>query len=117
VTAVPKSCDQNHAEGIRKYLKLQGVESNKANFQYSFKDIRQTLHDGKPLIMSFRPPSHIVLVRGYTDQKCLVVNDTWKDLTHDTQYSNEGEGAVYCLDEEGRVPDKDIEFFYQITPE
>jgi hypothetical protein len=116
VTAVAPNCNQSSDANIQKYLSYLGIQTVKS--AYSFSNIKSSLQRGKPVIISFFSPGHIVLAKGYTDDGCLIFNDTWEDLTKDPgqRYTTNGNGAVYCLNEDGNIPSKNIRFNYQLTP-
>jgi hypothetical protein len=118
VTAVAPSCNYNGPENIQKYLEWKGIPMNMYSTTYNFEAIKKSLQLNKPVIISFKTPGHVVLAKGYTNDGCLVLNDTWEDLTKDPgqRYTTNGNSAVYCLDEDGNIASKNIRFNYQLVP-
>lgn len=75
----------------------------KAGNQVTFDNIKAALDQGHPVILSTRLTSagHIILVRGYTDDRKLIVNDPYGNRYGPNGYGRQrdGENVQYSWDE------------------
>jgi hypothetical protein len=91
-------CNQSSSGGIIEYFRIIGLKSKYLN--YSFESIRDSIDQGKPIILSiYAPLSHILVIKGYTENGQVIVNDSFGDQTKSIKdYSFSGENAIYNLD-------------------
>jgi Peptidase_C39 like family len=88
-------CNQSSFGGISEYFSLLNL--NTKNIQA--KEIMQSINKGNPVILSLTSPlGHILVVKGYTDDGRVIVNDPFGDLNNLSRgYSYQGNNAVYDL--------------------
>lgn len=89
-------CNQNSFAGIRDYFNLVGLKS-----KYITKSgIYEAINNQHPLIVSVSSPlGHIFVIKGYTEDGRVVVNDPFGDLNRvQGGYSYKGNNAIYDLD-------------------
>ena len=91
-------CNQSSSGGIIEYFVRIGLKAK--YLSYSFERIRTSIDQGKPIILSiYAPLGHILVIKGYTENGQVIVNDSFGDQTKSiTDYSFSGENAVYNLD-------------------
>ena len=91
-------CNQSSGAGITEYLTRVGLKSRYIG--NSFNNIRASIDQGKPIITNiYAPLGHIFVIKGYTEDGRVIVNDPFGDETKSiTQYSFSGENAIYDLE-------------------
>jgi Peptidase_C39 like family len=99
VTSLNTACGSSSIAGIEKYLDLVGLNSK--NIPVSFNSIKNEIDLGRPIIFSTRSPyDHIAVIKGYTSDGRLIMNDPFKntqDGLFNYNYSTNGRDAVYSL--------------------
>lgn len=90
-------CNQSSPAGIKDYLSRIGLKSKYLNLNQA--SIIKSIDEGKPIILStLLPLSHILVIKGYTSDNRVIVNDSFGDENESTtNYSMNGESAVYDL--------------------
>lgn len=91
-------CNQSSGAGMVEYLTLIGLKSRYIG--YSFTNIANSIDQGRPIILGISAPlGHILVIKGYTEDGRVIVNDPFGDETKSTTtYSFSGENALYDLD-------------------
>jgi hypothetical protein len=91
-------CNQSSGAGMIEYLTLIGLKTRYLG--YSFSNIATSIDQGKPIILGISAPlGHILVIKGYTADGRVIVNDPFGDETKSTTtYSFSGENALYDLD-------------------
>ncbi len=107
VTAYDRHCNQSGVNGIQSYLAQNGLQSmnhwpsKNNNFRISFDIVKKAIDQGRPLIISYSQPiGHILVVKGYTYQGQIVVNDPYRDIQNKYIkgiYDYTGKDAIYSL--------------------
>lgn len=89
-------CNQSSFGGIRDYFNLVGLSSK----YISRNGIYEAINNQHPLIVSVSSPlGHIFVIKGYTEDGRVVVNDPFGDLNSvQSGYSYKGNNAIYDLD-------------------
>jgi Peptidase_C39 like family len=90
-------CNQSSQKGIQDYLSRINLKSNGLKLNQA--SIIKSIDEGKPIILSITEPlGHILVVKGYTSDNRVIVNDPFGDENESTtNYSLNGESAVYDL--------------------
>lgn len=90
-------CNQSSAAGITEYLKFKTLKPK--NVPVSMNNIIRAIDAGHPLILSItRPVGHILVIKGYTRDGRIIVNDPYTNVTQSPRkYSFAGENAVYDI--------------------
>lgn len=91
-------CNQSSGAGMTEYLTRIGLKTRYLG--YSFANISTSIDQGKPIILGISAPlGHILVIKGYTEDGRVIVNDPFGNETKSTtQYSFLGENALYDLD-------------------
>jgi hypothetical protein len=97
-------CLASHVGGMRKYLLSKSIDTTDASYKYNFEDIKASINNNKPVILSVKKPvDHIFVVKGYLEDGGLIVNDPYTNMTvRPLQYSESGKDAIYYLNEPGK---------------
>ena len=112
-------CGYSSTIGINQYLGFYGLQSR--SMSVSFPEVKRSIDLGHPLIGSIAYPwGHIFVIKGYTPDGKIVVNDSFKNWQDDkaegdgqpVQYSNNGNSAIYDLNY--TVYGKPTEFLYML---
>ena len=112
-------CSYSSDSGISDYLSFYSLQTR--SMQVSFPEVKRAIDLGHPLIGSIAYPwSHIFVIKGYTPDGKIVVNDSfknWQDgkAENDGQtidYSTNGNSAIYDLNYS--VYGKPTQFLYMM---
>lgn len=91
-------CNQSSIHGMETYfnhydLTIKHIPNN-------FNNIKASIDAGNPVVLGINYPlGHILVIKGYTEDRRVIVNDSFGDLTQTISYSRQGENAVYDLDD------------------
>ena len=123
------NCNENHFQGIVNYLDYKDVDVEKyyknadQNYEkvtdntpkdksqtaqsilytYDFDVIKGAIDNGQIVIQGMTTPDdHIFVVKGYTKDGGIVVNDPYKDNNLDNNYSTNGKDAIYYMNKPGQ---------------
>ncbi len=96
MTAYDSSCNMSSHGGMVSYLNRMGLRANNIGV-ISFEKVKNSIDAGNPLIVSMSAPvGHIAVIKGYTADGRLVMNDPYKDVQNGTKgYSFNGKNALY----------------------
>lgn len=110
------NCNQNSRDGIVRYLKNRGLNyefydgfavdingyiTSHSPDSLTFEKVKESIDAGKPLILSFQGYGigHIFVIKGYTSDGFIIVNDSYKDVQNSNSgYSYNGMNAIYKLE-------------------
>jgi hypothetical protein len=92
--AIKTDCNAGGVIGMRKYADHLGLYTNDINVD--FNSIKGAIDRGNPVVLGSEP--HIAVVKGYTADKKLIMNDPYRNTDIDSEeYDYNGNGAVYDL--------------------
>ena len=106
VTSYNSYCNQSGLTGIGQYLTQQGLKYrvhwiDRTKEKEGMEIIKKSIDNNRPIILSYtRPIGHILVVKGYTYNNQLVVNDPYRDIQNDYRkaiYDYSGRDAIYSL--------------------
>lgn len=106
MTAFNSSCNQSSVAGMLSYFDQIGLVAKSNTGSPDFKTIKDSIDNSKPLIVSlstFDGYGHIAVIKGYTEDGRLVMNDPWTDVQSGSRsYSYKGKNALYKQNLEGQ---------------
>ena len=97
MTAYDSNCNQSSFSGMSNYLSTLGLIPNSIG-ALTFEKVKQAIDRGHPLIVSIIAPyGHISVIKGYTQDGRLVMNDPFRNIqdSSSSQYSYQGKNAIY----------------------
>jgi hypothetical protein len=96
MTAYDSSCNMSGYGGMVSYLNRMNLRANNIGV-ITFEKVKRSIDAGNPLIVSMSAPvGHIAVIKGYTADGRLVMNDPYKDVQSSTAgYSYNGKNALY----------------------
>ncbi len=96
MTAYDTTCNQSGFAGISAYLSRFNLNTNSIG-TLTFEKVKTSIDQGRPLIVSIISPiGHISVIKGYTADGRLVMNDPYKNVQGGTSgYSYKGKNALY----------------------
>jgi len=96
MTAYDSSCNMSGYGGMVSYLNRMNLRANNIGV-ITFEKVKRSIDAGNPLIVSMSAPvGHIAVIKGYTADGRLVMNDPYKDVQSGTTgYSYNGKNALY----------------------
>jgi hypothetical protein len=110
VTSKGAGCLYSATSGIQEYLSFYGLKARQIGF--NFESIKSSIDSGNPVIYSTSFPfDHIAVVKGYTTDGKIIMNDPYKNVQDGSYminglyfgngkpntYSYNGENAIYNL--------------------
>jgi hypothetical protein len=100
VTSSGTGCSYNTSQGMIEYLGRYNL--GVAYLPVSIQAIKQSIDNDRPIIFSTSSPyGHLAVIKGYTNDGRLIMNDPFKnaqDGVTNFNYSTNGKDAVYSLD-------------------
>jgi hypothetical protein len=104
VTSYNSNCNASGLGSIRDYLSQYGLKTSvywPTGADNNLSQIKNALKNGRPLILSYkRPVPHILVVKGFTYDDHLIVNDPYRDIQNNYikgRYDYSGKNAIYSL--------------------
>jgi Peptidase_C39 like family len=97
MTAYDSNCNQSSFAGMSNYLSTLGLIPNSIG-ALTFEKVKSAIDRGHPLIVSITAPyGHISVIKGYTADGRLVMNDPFRNIqdSSSSQYSYQGKNALY----------------------
>lgn len=103
VTSSGANCNYSTSQGMVEYLGKYGLKVK--YLPVNFEAIKNSIDQNSPIIFSTSNPyGHLAVVKGYTNDGRLIMNDPFKnaqDGVINYNYSTNGRDAIYSLDYPG----------------
>ena len=99
VTSSGTGCSYNTSQGMIEYLRKYRLEVS--YLPVTFEAIKNSIDQDKPIILSTSSPyGHLAVIKGYTNDGRLIMNDPFKNTQDgmvNFNYSTNGRDALYSL--------------------
>jgi Peptidase_C39 like family len=95
VTSKGANCSYSTVNGMTEYLRKYGLGFRQI---VGFEAVKKAIDSGRPMYFStIKPYNHLAVIKGYTEDGRLVMNDPFTDAFKSGNYSYAGKNALYSL--------------------